>query len=183
MNRLVSILLVVVVGIAATAALLAGSNLARLSRPDPCERPTTTMLCVEAGEGSLEVQRLSETNVLDATPKASSGAKGREPQLRQLVEVTVGEVPLELHLTPGEGLQLVEVRLFESVATLGSEPPLEVATCETTCGSWHYEATETGRLIRLPTNELAAGNVVVVSTFVERPQEVGAVSWGLILLE
>lgn len=145
-----------------------------------CGEPDVLTLCATVGERLLEVQRLAATNVLEVQPSA---AMSDDAYIERLVEVP-GNDGLEMSLRPSMGLQTTEVYVYSSSETLLSQPPLSIYQCEDTCGPWESKINTAERVIRIPADDLSGGNVVVVSAFVDRPpQEIGAVSWGVVLRE
>lgn len=167
---------------AATAAwvvLLMACQSTSIAEPVPCGEAEVITLCVTVDGHVIEVQRLASTNVLHTRP---SEDLRDDAYIDRLIEVPLGEMPLELSVRPVAGLQTTEVSLYTSVATLTTEPPILGAQCENACGSWYSNIDSAQRVVHVPVDEVSDGNVLVVSTFVESPPlEIGAVSWGIVL--
>jgi hypothetical protein len=98
--------------------------------------------------------------------------------------MTLTEQGVELDLTPADAVQVLEVHVYRSTAALDTGA-LFGGECTVVCGDATITTEVRGgvRAVKISRGALMPGNVVVVSTFVQTPAEVGAASWGLELLE
>lgn len=164
----------------AVVLLLSGCRAAP-SSPTACGDRDYATLCVMVDEEAVQIERLASTNVLEAQ---TSSRLDNDTLVNGLIEVPLTAQPLELILSPAATLQVTEVDVYDSLESLTVGPPGLSAECAEVCGSRYFKTAIHALTVQLPRNELSNGNIVVIRTFVERPpQEVGTVSWGIVLHE
>ena len=143
---------------------------------------TLTQLCVVNGDGGIAIDRLAATNFAD--PSHDILPNPENPQ-DSLVDVHVEkDTPLTVAIGPSEGLALVEIDIYSSQNGLDDAAPVLSVECEDSgCNRWSRSQTRNGQAIQIPSADLESGYVVVVQAFVNRVNESGTVSWGLLIVD
>jgi len=151
-------------------------------RPCPSE-PTVTELCVVQSDGGSAVERLSATNMADPTKDVTPDAEDPSVLLAQ-VDVDTARI-VTLAVGPSDGVVLIEINVYPSIDDLDdSAKPITSVECDRTkCTDWAMIQTRNGRAIDIPADQLRDEIVIIVSAFVDRVDESGAVSWGLLINE
>ena len=149
------------------------------AQPCPVDA-TLTYLCVVNADGAIPIDRLAATNFVDRTQDIQPDPEN--PQ-NSLVDVRVEkDSPLTVVIGPPEGLFLVEFWIYSSKYGLDEATPLLTVECDDHgCDSWSRTETRNGQQIQIPPADLASGNVLVARVFVDRVNESGTVSWGLLI--
>jgi hypothetical protein len=98
----------------------------------------------------------------------------------RLLELPVPRRSFDLVMSPSERLIGVEIALFTSVDKLESEQPV-TRQCLHSCGSWISDVRGIRRWVRIPTKDVAAGEVIVVKAFFDTGTSLEPVSWGMVL--
>ena len=159
------------------AALAGCSSAAAL----PCPVDVTlTYLCVVDADGVVAVDRLAATNLADRTQDIRPDP---ENPLSSLVDVRIEkDSPLTVMIGPPEGLYFVEFWVYPSKHGIEEATPLLIVECDDHgCDRWNRSETSHGQQIQIPPADLAPGNVVVAHAWIDRVNESGTVSWGLVI--
>ncbi len=149
------------------------------AQPCPVDA-TLTYLCVVNADGAIAIDRLAATNLADRTQDIRPDPEN--PQ-NSLVDVRVEkDSPLTVAIGPTEGLFFVEFWVYPSKHGLDEATPLLIVECDVHgCDRWSRSKTSYGLQFQIPPADLASGNVVVAHAWVDRVNESGTVSWGLLI--
>ena len=148
----------------------------------PCPADATlTYLCVIHEDGAIQIERLAATNLLDRSQDIRPDPAN---PLDSLVDVRVErDSPLTVEIGPREGLYLVEFWIYPSTDGLDDETPtLLWVECDVQgCDRWSRSETRYGHQFQIPPADLDSGNVLVANAWVDRVDEYGTISWGLVI--
>ena len=147
--------------------------------PCPVEAKLT-QLCIINENGSILIGRLATTKVGHPTQKHLAIRGNLENDLTDVH--LVRDEPLTIAIGPKEGLPLVELDVYSSKNGLDHAIPVLSVECDdVACSKWNRSQTRNGQIIQIPQTDLEAGFVVIVRAFVNRIDESGTVSWGLLI--
>ena len=149
------------------------------AKPCPVEA-TLTYLCVVHEDGAIQIERLAATNLLD---RSQDIRPDPENPLNSLVNVRVEkDSPLTVAIGPREGLYLAEFWIYPSTHGLDEATRLLIVECDVHgCDRWSRSETRYGQQFRIPPADLDSGNVLVANAWVDRVNESGTISWGLLI--
>ena len=139
-----------------------------------------TQLCVVDADRRITIDRLAATNLIDPTQDVRPDP---DNPLNSLVDVHVEkDRPLTVEIGPNEGLHFVQFVVYSSKNGLDEATPvLTVESDDRGWNRWNHSRTRTGQVIQILPADLQSGYVVIVHAFVDRVNESGTVSWGLLI--